>query len=179
VLDPTGADKQNCFDTATFQYKLVAAETMDRSNPDPVKRLPVHAWVDLTGLTAASLARPRWADATTGRSSVVWDRALGWYVMGLVDVLEYLPAYHADYSALVGILNDIVPGLKATQDPSTGLWYQVVDQGSLTDNWLETSGSAMFIYALKKAVRAGYISSQYDAVANLGWQGLKSRVIIL
>jgi hypothetical protein len=30
----------------------------------------------------------------------------------------------------------------------TGLWFQVVDQGSKSDNWNEGSGSGMFVYTL-------------------------------
>ncbi|KGO74165.1 Six-hairpin glycosidase [Penicillium italicum] len=27
-----------------------------------------------------------WANSTTGASPIVWDRALGWFMMGLVDL---------------------------------------------------------------------------------------------
>jgi unsaturated rhamnogalacturonyl hydrolase len=73
-------------------------------------------------------------------------------------------------------LTGIAAGLKATQDPNTGLWYQVVDQGSKSDDWLETSGSGMFVYALKAAVNLGYIDSTYLTVATKGWQGLMAKV---
>ena len=63
-----------------------------------------------------------------------------------------------------------------TQDPTTGLWFQVVDQGSRTDNWLESSGSGMFVYALKVGVNRGYLDSSYLAVAQKGWQGMMSKV---
>jgi rhamnogalacturonyl hydrolase YesR len=51
-----------------------------------------------------------------------------------------------------------------------------MDQGSKTDNWTETSGSGMFVYALKVAVNRGYIDSSYSAVADSGWTGLKTMV---
>jgi len=56
------------------------------------------------------------------------------------------------------------------------LWYQVLDKGDLGDNWLETSGSAMIVYALKVAVDAGYIDSHYQAVAEAGWAGLLTMI---
>jgi rhamnogalacturonyl hydrolase YesR len=51
-----------------------------------------------------------------------------------------------------------------------------MDQGSKTDNWTETSGSGMFVYALKVAVNRGYIDSSYSAVADSGWKGLQTKV---
>ncbi|KAG8682915.1 hypothetical protein FRC09_016436, partial [Ceratobasidium sp. 395] len=36
-----------------------------------------------------------WAAAGTGHSPEVWDRALGWYAMSLVDVLEWIPSSNA------------------------------------------------------------------------------------
>jgi len=60
--------------------------------------------------------------------------------------------------------------------PRPGFWYQVVDQGSKSDNWLESSGSGMFVYALKVAVNRGYIDSSYSAVADSGWKGLQTKV---
>ena len=68
--------------------------------------------------------------------------------------------------------------LKATQDPATGLWYQVTDQGAQADNWLETSASALFTYALKRGVKEAIIGSDYDAVASAGWEGVKRKVLI-
>jgi unsaturated rhamnogalacturonyl hydrolase len=77
---------------------------------------------------------------------------------------------------MLTILTSLAAGLKANQDASTGLWYQVVDQGSKSDNWTETSASGMFVYALKVAVNRGYIDSSYSAVADKGWTGLQTKV---
>lgn len=177
-VDGTGSDQGDCYATATFQIKLLAQQLMDRQNADVVLRLPVHAWADLAGLSAAGTAAPAWANTSTGRSPVLWSRALGWWAIGLVDVLQYLPSSHGDRAALTGIFADVAAGLKATQDPVTGLWHQVIDQGSLTDNWLETSASALFVYALKRGIKQGLIGSEYDAIANAGWEGVKAQVVI-
>lgn len=63
-------------------------------------------------------------------------------------------------------------GIQATQDPTTGLWFQVVDKAGSAGNYLETSGSTMFVYALKTGVNYGWINSSYSTVAQAGWQGL-------
>jgi unsaturated rhamnogalacturonyl hydrolase len=105
----------------------------------------------------------------------VWGRALGWYAMSLVDLIPDLPA-GSQRDQLVTFLQGLAMGLKNTQDPTTGLWYQVVDQGSMSSNWLESSGSGMFVYALKVGVNRGYLDSSYLAVAQKGWTGMMSKV---
>jgi unsaturated rhamnogalacturonyl hydrolase len=186
-FDSTGVDKQRCYDIGAYQLKLVAQKTMDLTQTTDAGKLPVHGWLDWAGFNAynaantTQLTAPAWADTTTGKSPEKWSRALGWYTMALVDTLEFLPRDHADYQTLKTTLKTIAAGLKATQDPTTGLWFQVVDKtpaNGYTDNWVETSGSAMFIYALKKAATKGYIGTEYAAVASKGWTGLKSKVVI-
>ena len=155
-----------CIDTAVQQALLVANHVRD-----PATGLLYHAWDD-----SASGLKAVWASAITGRSPVVWGRAMGWYAMALVDMLPDIPDGYAGRSDLIAILAGIAAGLQTTQDPATGLWFQVVDQGSRTDDWTETSGSAMFVYALKVAVDRGYIASTYMAVADRGWQALQDKV---
>ena len=55
------------------------------------------------------------------------------------------------------ILLDLIEGLRRTQDAETGLWYQVVDKGERADNWHDTSGSAMFVYCIQRAIDLGYV----------------------
>ncbi len=152
-----------CFDTAVFQLTLAARHTQD-----PVTGLLRHAW-DCDRNAA-------WADPQTGVSPEVWSRGMGWFAMALVDILKYLPADHPGRQEFLTILRKLAAGVKATQDPATGLWYQVVDKGSQPDNWHETSGSAMFIYAIKAGMDAGYLPRDYREVVNKAWGGLKSKV---
>lgn len=129
-----------------------------------------HAWYGNT------VSAPTWASGAPGISTSVWSRAMGWYVMALVDILKYVPAGHPKRTQLITALTNLADGIKNYQDPTTKLWYQVVDKGSsLSGNYIETSGSAMFIYALKTAVDNGWISSAtYLPVAQNGWIGLQS-----
>jgi unsaturated rhamnogalacturonyl hydrolase len=163
VFAKTDEDRNFCYDLAINQLKLLTSHTMDKD-----KKLAYHAWDQ--SKTAA------WANKETGVSPVIWSRAMGWYAMALVDTLEYIPRDHQGYQDLKDILQTVAEGLKNYQDPKTGLWYQVMDQGDKQDNWLETSGSAMFVYALKKAATKGYIHQEYVDVANKGWEGVKSAI---
>lgn len=150
-----------CYDTATSQALLLASYVYDNTI-----HLARHAWnYDKT---------KAWANATTGVSSEVWSRAMGWYAMALVDMLKYLPSTHPKYGAIKALLANLAIGIQNTQDATTGLWYQVMDKPTGTANYLETSGSAMFVYALKVAVDSGWISGSYLTVAQKGWTGLKT-----
>jgi unsaturated rhamnogalacturonyl hydrolase len=154
-----------CGTTILKQSVLIAAHTRDATTG-----LMYHAWDDSPAGMKAT-----WADPTTGRSSVVWDRAMGWYAMAVVDMLPNLPA-GADTTTLLSIVSGLATAMKNTQDPATGLWFVVVDQGSKSDDWVESSGSGMFVYFLKTAVNRGYIDSSYLTVANKGWQGLQTKI---
>jgi len=152
-----------CFETAVFQTTLCARHTQD-----PQTGLLRHAW-DCDRNAA-------WADPQTGLSPEVWSRGMGWFAMALVDILEYLPVDHQGRQELLAMLQKVAAGLKATQDPATGLWYQVMDKGGQPDNWHETSGSGMFVYAIKAGMDAGNLDRDYRQVVNKAWDGLKSKV---
>ncbi len=154
-----------CSDTIFKQMLLLSQHVRDTTTG-----LLYHAWDDSPAGQKAA-----WADPTTGRSPVVWDRALGWYTMALVDMLPDLPA-GSNRDSLMAVLTGIAAALQKDQDPATGLWFEVVDAGSMSTDWVETSGSGMFVYALKVAVNRGYLDSSYLAVANKGWQGLQTKV---
>jgi len=113
----------------------------------------------------------RWADAETGRSHEFWSRGMGWYAMALVDVLDSYPA-GAGRDELVGILNRLAAAVVAEQDAKSGLWWQVTDKAGAKGNYLESSASAMFVYALAKGVRKGWLPVKYEAAAERGYNGL-------
>ena len=95
-----------------------------------------------------------WADKETGRSPSVWLRAIGWFTMALVDVIEIISEDKAGTAILSELLSELIRGLMQYRHES-GMWYQVPDQGSRGKNYLETSGSAMIAYGLLKAYRLG------------------------
>ena len=149
-------------DMAVFQSTLAARHCLD-----PKTGLLYHAWDQDRNAT--------WADPKTGRSPIIWGRGMGWFVMAMVDILEQLPPSHPGYPRLHELLKGNVAGLAAAQDPKTGLWFQVLDRGaSLPGNWIETSSSGMFIYAIRKAIRLGLVDAKYGPVADRAWKGLQA-----
>jgi unsaturated rhamnogalacturonyl hydrolase len=114
----------------------------------------------------------KWADKTTGRSPNFWGRAMGWYGMGLVDVLESFPANHPKRKELIGIMNRFAKAVSKVQDNKTGLWWDILDMPGKDKNYLEASASSMFVYALAKSIRLGYLPQSYLAVAKKGYDGI-------
>jgi unsaturated rhamnogalacturonyl hydrolase len=152
-------------DEAAFQTMIIYSHVYNASN-----KLVYHAWnYDKTTYT--------WSNATTGVSSQVWSRGMGWYMMALVDILEYLPTTHPSYTEIKTALQNLCQGLKTYQDASTGLWYQVVQNPTGAGNWIETTGSGMYIYAMKKAINNNLIdATTYTPVVNNAWTGMKTYV---
>ncbi|PFH48575.1 glycoside hydrolase family 105 protein [Amanita thiersii Skay4041] len=99
-----------------------------------------------------------WASPDRGHSPEVWDRALGWYFMALVDVLEIMPTSNPGHGTILNILRILAPMLRDAADLSSGVWWLVITQPGRDKNYFESSGAAMFVYALLKAVRLGYVS---------------------
>lgn len=120
-----------------------------------------------------------WADSVTGRSPSFWSRGMGWYAMALVDVLEDLPQDHWGYSILVGQLNELSSAVLEFRDPQSKLWYQVTDQGNRDGNYLESSASAMFIYAFAKGANKGWVPESYLKEAQQSFDRFVSKFVIV
>ncbi|WP_345147055.1 glycoside hydrolase family 88 protein [Flavobacterium ginsengiterrae] len=151
------------FDDIAKQFELIQLHATD-----PKTGLLYHGWDE-------SKAMP-WANKETGNSPNFWSRALGWYVMALVDVLDYMPKDHPKQKELVKYLNNASAALAKYQDKS-GLWYQVTDKGGEKGNYLEASGSSMFAYAFAKGANKGYLPSKYKKMANKAFDGLTNVLI--
>jgi rhamnogalacturonyl hydrolase YesR len=102
-----------------------------------------------------------------------WARANGWAVMAMVEVLEVLPKDHKDYAAVLDQLRAHVKGL-ASYQTKDGFWHQLIDR---PDTYEETSATAIYAYAIARAVNRGYVDAQaYGPMANLAWNAVASKV---
>jgi unsaturated rhamnogalacturonyl hydrolase len=120
----------------------------------------------------------KWANPKTGLSPEFWSRAMGWYIMALVDVLDYIPAKHKRRTELISILSRLSTVLLNFQDTKEGVWWQITDKAGKELNYLESSSSAMFVYALSKAVRKGYISRSYLPAIKKGYNGIVKNFVV-
>ena len=135
---------------------------------DPATGLMWHAY-DESG-------QQSWADPPTHHSSFFWCRAIGWFGMALIEVLEVLPHNHPHRHELIKQVIQLTHKYAKYQDSTTGLWYEVVDKGTTPGNWLETSSSSMFTYTLYMAVLRKYIPKKFLTTACKGYRGVLSQV---
>jgi unsaturated rhamnogalacturonyl hydrolase len=153
------------FADVTHQFIL-----MEERARDPRTGLLYHAWDESR--------RQLWANPENGRSPCFWARAMGWYAMALVDVLDILPAGGAERVPFIAILTRLLSAIARFQDQKSGLWCQVVDQAERDGNYPEASASCMFVYSILKARRLGYLRD--DALreaARRGYRGICERFL--
>lgn len=96
-------------DDIAHQFELLHNHAFDSKTG-----LYFHAWDE-------SKQMP-WANKKTGTAPNIWLRALGWYAMALVDVLDFMPKDHPKQKDLVAYLNELSEAVIQFQDAS-GLWY--------------------------------------------------------
>lgn len=114
-----------------------------------------------------------WCDKVTGLSDNFWLRALGWYAMALIDTMEVMPeAMKAEKAELNRIYKELIDSMLPYQDEESGMWYQVVNRGGIMPNYLETSGSAIFAYAVMKSVRLGFLDDSYFTYGQRAFDGI-------
>lgn len=150
-------------DEATKQLIIYASHLND-----PKTGLMFHAY-DESGAST-------WADPATKHSAEFWCRAIGWFGMTLIEVLEIIPRKHPNRARLIAQVRQLAKAYAAFQDKKTGLWYQVVDKGQLPGNWLETSSSSMYTYMISMAVKRGYIDKSYQKTALKGYKGVLTKL---
>ncbi|MEI9968396.1 MAG: glycoside hydrolase family 88 protein [Terracidiphilus sp.] len=149
------------FADITHQFVL-----MEQHARDPKTGLLYHGWDESK--------QERWANKQTGDSSQFWARGMGWYMMALVDTLDYYPANDPGRAQLLAILRRTAAAVSRYQDPGTGLWFDVLNKPGEKGNYLESSAACMFVYALAKGVRMGYLPQAYSANAERGYKGILS-----
>ena len=152
------------FDDIAKQFEIIQLHATD-----PKTGLLYHAWDESKEMS--------WSNKETGNSPNFWSRALGWYAMALVDVLDYFPKDHPKQKELVKYLNNVSEALAKYQDKKSGLWYQVTDKGGEKGNYLEASGSSMFAYAFAKGANKGYLPAKFKKLANKAFDGLTQQLI--
>lgn len=142
---------------------------IEKHTRDPKTGLLYHAWDESK--------TQQWANKATGTSPNFWARAMGWYGVALVDVLDYMPANHPQRKTLVDILNRFVDAIAKVQDKPSGLWYDVLDMPTRKGNYTEASASSMFVFTVAKAVRKGYIPAAKIDIAKKGYAGIVKQFI--
>jgi unsaturated rhamnogalacturonyl hydrolase len=137
---------------------------MEKHARDPKTGLLYHGWDESK--------QQKWANKQTGLSPHFWARAMAWYGMALVDVLENFPPENKKRDSVLAILKRFADAVKKVQDPATGLWYDIINLPKEKGNYLEASASSMFVCAIAKAVRLGFLPASYLDVSKKGYPGI-------
>lgn len=136
---------------------------MEQHARDPKTGLLYHGW--------DASKQERWANKQTGDSQQFWARGMGWYMMALVDTLDYYPEGDPGRAQLIAILRRGAAAVARYQDKNTGLWYTMMNKPGEKGNYFESSSACMFVYALAKGVRRGYLPESDLAAAQRGYKG--------
>ncbi len=102
-----------------------------------------------------------WANKQTGLSQHSWARALGWYVMAMVEVLDVLPQDYERRNEVIKLFQKAMKAIVKYQDKKSKSWYDVLDVKD-ERNYLEATASAMYTYCLLKGSRLGYLNESYQ-----------------
>lgn len=119
-----------------------------------------------------------WADPVTGCSKEYWLRALGWFMVSLIDVYGYMSEeMYDEYHTIKELFKEIVDDVLAYQDNETKMFWQVVDQPGRKGNYLETSGSSMIAYAILKGVRLEALPKRYQKIGMEIFEGISKKYL--
>ena len=152
------------YDDAVNQLKITYNRTLD-----PKTGLNRHAYDETRNAF--------WSDNETGLSQHCWGRAQGWYTMALIEVLDALPEDYARRAEVIDLLVKDFDAILKWQDQKSGVWYQVMDSPGRQGNYLESTCSSMFAYALLKAYRKGYVSAKYRDAGIKAYKGIINNFI--
>jgi unsaturated rhamnogalacturonyl hydrolase len=149
-----------------YKEAVKQALIMEKHTRDSATGLYHHAWYET-----------EWHGNEAGCTPIFWGRGVGWVAMALVDMLDFLPEDYSGRDSAIAIFQRLAEAISKVQDNSTGVWWQVLDQGGRSENFLESSASCMFVYALAKGIRLGYIDKSYWEVVERGYYGILDNFI--
>jgi unsaturated rhamnogalacturonyl hydrolase len=162
----TKTNQPKYYDEAVKQITLIYRHTRD-----PKTGLCYHGWDE-------TRSRP-WANKETGASPEFWGRAIGWYVMAMADVMDWLPASHPGRKEVLPIFQSLCRSLLNFQDHDSGMWYQILDKPSAPKNYVETSCTLMYAYAMARGAQRGWLGREFLEHARRASRGVLNRQVDL
>lgn len=158
------AERKKMYEDAVRQVVATYNRTYD-----PNTGLNRHAWDETKEVF--------WADSITGQSSHCWGRAQGWFTMALVEILDVIPEKTRGREKLIKILKQTLDAILRWQDKDSGLWWQVMDCPDREGNYLESTCSCMFAYALMKSGQKGWVDSSYEEAGRKAYENILKRFV--
>lgn len=159
-----------------FEDILTQLFFIDDKLRDKKTGLMYHAWDESR--------KQLWANQETGCSPHFLGRGMGLYCMAIIDILDYIPIaeqYKNQRIRLLQLVNKLAEAVLSVQDEKTGMWFQILDQGTREKNFIETAASSMFVYFLFKGIRKSYFDvplvSRCKKAADNGYKGICNRMV--
>lgn len=119
-----------------------------------------------------------WADRETGLSRNYWLRAIGWFSVAMIDVIEVIgDADEKTRARISEIFSELMHSVARYRDSESGMYYQVVNMGEREGNYLETSGSSMLAYAMLKGARLGVLPARFAELGTETFDGICRRYL--
>lgn len=160
------ADNTTAWDDIVLQFELIEKLTRNHTT-----NLLVHGYDESK--------KSVWADPETGAAPLVWSRAVGWYMVALLETIPLLPASHEGRDKLTGYFQTLAEGVLKAQDAATAGWWLIMDFPGRQKNYIESSASAMFTFSLLRGVRLGLIDADtYLAPAQKAYQALVDDFVV-
>ncbi|NWJ51375.1 MAG: glycoside hydrolase family 88 protein [Bacteroidetes bacterium] len=98
-----------------------------------------------------------------------WARGNGWMAVGMAEMLRIIPKDNPNKARIMIGYKKMMLALLKNQEID-GMWRQIIDD---TEAWKETSGTAMFTYAMITGVKNGWLDKKiFGAAARKGWLAL-------
>lgn len=95
-----------------------------------------------------------------------WGRGNGWMAVGMAELLRILPKDNINRGKIEAAYKKMMATLLQYQ-AEDGMWRQLIDDPK---SWKETSGTAMFTYAMIVGVKKGWLDEKvYGAAARKAW----------
>jgi unsaturated rhamnogalacturonyl hydrolase len=155
----------SAFDDVATQILLA-----EKHMRDPKTGLLYHGWDESK--------EQRWANPRTGTSSQFWARSMGWYAMAVVDVLDWMPRNQPRRPQILAVLRRLATAIASVQDKASGVWWQILDAAERPRNYRESSASAMFVYALAKGIKHGWLDATFAPVVSRGYRGIIETFVV-
>jgi unsaturated rhamnogalacturonyl hydrolase len=150
-----------------YKESMQQIQLVHEHNGDAGTGLLYHGWDES--------ANKVWANEETGTSPEFWSRGIGWYLMALIDCIDYIPLESQDRKELGAMFKELSKSVLKYQDAKTGMWYQVINKAYEPRNWHEVSATAMFAYAFAKGYNKGALDKTYLTAAQKAFDALKDQ----
>lgn len=126
---------------------------------DPSTGLWYHGWDNDDIAFDDKCCMPGWADNPKRRNNEFWGRGNGWVAMTLANTLRVMPESMPEKRELKAKFDKMMQTLSKLQDEKTGHWYQLPIYPGEKGNFIESSSTVMFAYAMALGVTEGILDA--------------------